>query len=208
MLPWLPYVHCTILNPSSGLLALNGEKSRLLESSAEPFPRLAALSSGVLRLPYNCGRSRIAARSCAVPEAATPTQCHPFHPKLGCKRQTRESRGGRKGPSLNPVKYSGFGLACSGLVQRAEFLLASKTIECNIKKEQFGGPRTCLMAAQIPDKSNNIGCLGECLISTPNMLQNIAQEPPESHQLIIKLLTIITLREEGNYFLSQIVLQY
>lgn len=75
MLPWLPYVRCTKLNPISGQLALNGEKSCPSESSADPFARLAAISSGVLRLPYNCGRSRTAARRCVMPEGS-PLQ-HP-----------------------------------------------------------------------------------------------------------------------------------
>lgn len=67
MLPWLPYVYCTKLNPSSGQLALNGEKSCLLESAADPFAHLAALSSGVLCLLYNERRSRTAARHHAMP---------------------------------------------------------------------------------------------------------------------------------------------
>jgi len=74
------------------------------------------------------------------------------------------------------------------------------------KKEQFGDLRTCLMVVQIPNKA--AVCLRQCFISTPNMLQNIAREPPESYKLVIKLLTIITRQKEGNYFLSQMVLQY
>lgn len=155
MLPWLPYVHCTKLNPSSGRLELNGEKSCPLESSADPFSCPAALCSGALRLLDNCGRSRTAARrapcrACRQPPAA-PTQWHHLHPKLGCEKQSCESRGGAKGVSLNLA----LGSCVLAWFREQSFSLPLWTKKHGMEheKEQFGGLRTCLMAVQIPDRA-------------------------------------------------------
>lgn len=135
MLPWLLYVHCTKLNPSLGGWHWT------VKNPAHGSPWWSCLLVG--SSPWECCTGHITADeqdSCPVlchawgQLAGAPTQWHHLHSKLGCKKQSCESKGGAKGLSLNPMKYSGSGLVCCGWFREQSFSLPlwTKSIEWNI----------------------------------------------------------------------------
>lgn len=114
--------------------------------------------------------------------------------KTGCEKHcSRARRSGAQ--SLTPCT-----LVCSGLVQETEEKKEKKKKAENGVQTRtiWGGLRTYLMAVESPLSDS----FRECFIPIANMLQNKAREPPESRQLIIKLLTIIIQQEEGDYFIT------